>query len=397
MPTCQNPTAVYRAAIAMMVAILCAALSPLAVSVYDAVTTERHRESEGQHAEDGALQLFSEAITHIQREALFGGPNDREEIVAAALRAFLAERDPYSAFLTREEYKKFTEINEQSYAGVGLEIMKRRDGNVICYPLANGPAASAGIRAGDRLIAIDGIPAQAKALPSLVALAAGRPGTTVTVETERSSGDRVTFTLTRAAISATTISAVSYGSARVIRLSAFTPDTRQALEYLISNWHRSDPIIIDLRGCGGGDFHAAIDTAMLFLHKGETIVSLQERGGNRRYTSTINRQPPIQPVFLLQDGATASAAEVFIGALTENSRATSIGRTSAGKGTKQDIIELSGGAALFLTTGFTLTPQGKRFDGRGLEPMHPIAGDSSDTLAYLTKVRALSTDARPKK
>jgi carboxyl-terminal processing protease len=132
-----------------------------------------------------------------------------------------------------------------------------------------------------------------------------------------------------------------------------------------------------------------VDAAMLFLQKGQTIASLQERAGVHSYTSTISRQLPSQPVYLWQDGATASAAEIFIAALTENGRATSLGKTSAGKGTKQDIIELSGGAALFLTTGYLLTPRGRMFDGRGIEPMHAVDGDSADTNDYLDKVRAL--------
>ena len=395
MPARQDSRPVTRAAIVVLVAILCAGL--LAINFLGPTAADRQPGTWRRDMDDGALQLFSEAIAHIQREAMFGGPSDRQGIVAAALRAFLAERDPYSAFLTREEYKKFTQISAQSYAGIGLEIEKRRDGNIICYPLANGPAARAGIRSGDRLIAIDGIAARGKSLPALVALAAGQSGTRVTVQAERAGGTRVTFTLDRAAINATSISAVAYGSARVIKLSTFTPDTRQELQYLISSWRASEPIIIDLRACGGGDFHAAVDAAMLFLAKGETIVFVQERARTRTYVSTIDRPPPSRPVFLWQDGATASAAEVFIGALTENAHATSIGSTSAGKGTKQDIIALSDGAALFLTTGFMLTPRGKRFDGQGLEPMQPIAGDGSDTWAFLEQVRILSAAARPKK
>jgi carboxyl-terminal processing protease len=396
MPARQSPNPVDRATLAVLVAVFWLGPSPLA-DLSGAAPTDRQPGAWQRDADDGALQLFSEAITHIQRQAVFGGPSDRQGIVAAALRAFLAERDPYSAFLTREEYKKFTEINDPSYAGIGLEIEKRRDGSVVCYPLADGPAARAGIRAGDRLIAIDGIPARGKPLPSLVALAAGRRGTEVTVETERASGGRARFTLARTAISPPTLSTISYGAARVIRISTFTPDTRQALKFLISSWHRSDPIVIDLRSCGGGDFHAAVDAAMLFLRKGQTIVSVRGREGIRVYTSTIDRRPPSQLVFLWQDEATASAAEVFIGALTENARATSIGKTSAGKGTKQDIIELSGGAALFLTTGVMLTPEGKQFDGHGLEPMQPIAGDGAETRAYLEKVRALSAVANRKR
>jgi carboxyl-terminal processing protease len=94
---------------------------------------------------------------------------------------------------------------------------------------------------------------------------------------------------------------------------------------------------------------------MLFLDKGEPIITVADRSGTRSYTSTRERTPPAHRVFIWQDELTASAAEIFIAALTDNARGISIGRTSAGKGTRQDVIELNDGAALILTTGSLIT------------------------------------------
>jgi carboxyl-terminal processing protease len=94
-------------------------------------------------------------------------------------------------------------------------------------------------------------------------------------------------------------------------------------------------------------------------------------------------------VFLWQDEFTASAAEIFVAALTENVRGTSIGRTSAGKGTRQDIIELQDGAALLITTGYLITPRGVQFDGQGLAPMYPVKEGEHDTDAFFNKTAAL--------
>jgi carboxyl-terminal processing protease len=399
------------AIIAALVAAFCATTAPQANHVYHSTLVGLSQPGERGDSlfYDAALQPVAEAIAQIERKAVFlkPGSGDRQgtmaqtlngflhrgsdgpESVAEALNAFLATQDPYSVFLTRDEYEKFREIGERSYAGIGLEIEKRRDGEIISYPIIGGPAANAGIRAGDRLVAINGTATRGKSLPFLATLATGRPGTRVAVDIVTTTGATKHLTITRAEINTETISEYTQEGMRVIRLSLFTPSTRPELDYLLTNWRRTDPIIIDLRGCGGGDFHAAVDAAMLFLQKGQTIASLQERAGVHSYTSTISRQLPSQPVYLWQDGATASAAEIFIAALTENGRATSLGKTSAGKGTKQDIIELSGGAALFLTTGYLLTPRGRMFDGRGIEPMHAVDGDSADTNDYLDKVRAL--------
>ena len=121
---------------------------------------------------------------------------------------------------------------------------------------------------------------------------------------------------------------------------------------------------------------------MLFLRRGEPIVSVSRRAGTQRYASTIDGPAFAQRVFVWQDEHTASAAELFIGALTDNDRATSIGRTSAGKGSRQDIVPLRDGSALILTTGYLSTPHGLRFDGRGLTPQRPVAA-SADTSVYL--------------
>lgn len=125
---------------------------------------------------------------------------------------------------------------------------------------------------------------------------------------------------------------------------------------------------------------------MLFLKQSEPIISVSGRSGVRSYSATVARQPPAQHVFLWQDAFTASAAEIFIAALTENVRGTSIGRTTAGKGTRQDIIELQDGSALILTTGYLITPRGTQFEGKGLAPMHQVAESTNDTDAFLKKM-----------
>jgi len=187
--------------------------------------------------------------------------------------------------------------------------------------------------------------------------------------------------VTRARVDAPAVSESSIDGQRVIRLASFTPNTRSEVEFAVQRWDRNQPIVIDLRTCGGGDFYAAVDTAMLFLPKGAPVVTVRGREGARLYSSTLVKGPPRQAVFLWQDEATASAAEVFIGALTGNERAVSIGTVSAGKGSRQDIVELADGSALIMTTGYLLTPRGFAFNGHGLPPMRPLKADA-DTAAY---------------
>ncbi len=340
-----------------------------------------------------AIRRYAEAMSQIERRAVFSAPiGDLQDMVSSSLKVYLAQKDPYSDFLIREEYEKFKAAGSEHYAGIGLDIEKRRNGDIICYPLSNGPAALAGIKPGEQLLAFDGVPTQGKSLPALVALAVGKAGTPVVVELAGLSGTRRQVTVIRSNITAPAVSEYTFRSSRIIKLANFTPNTRQELDYLVSNWHKSDPIIIDLRGCGGGDFYAAVDSAMLFLKQGEPIISVSGRSGVRSYSATVARQPPAQRVFLWQDAFTASAAEIFIAALTENVRGTSIGRTTAGKGTRQDLIELQDGSALILTTGYLITPHGTQFEGKGLAPMHQVAESTNDTDAFFKKIAAQIKD-----
>src|SRR5262249_9647220 len=140
------------------------------------------------------------------------------------------------------------------------------------------------------------------------------------------------------------------GKPRVIGFGPFTRDTKGKLRRILRPWETNKPTIIYLRGNTGDDLHAAIDAAMLLLQKGKRIVSIETRKQPKNYDSNVGAANLSSPLYLWQDEATASAAEVFIAALTENDRAVSIGKTTFGKGTVQDIIELSDGSAMVLTT-----------------------------------------------
>lgn len=348
----------------------------------------------GSAPETAALRRYAEAIAQIARYASFVRADaEPGALMADTLKAYLARADTSSDFLTPREYAQLKRARLPGHAGVGLEIERTRDGTVVCLPLADGPAARSGIQAGDRLVSIDKLHATGKPLTTLAAAATGKAGTTLDIEIERG-GRRRALAIAREPLSARTVISGRYGALAVIRLLGFAPGTRQELAHLLSVRDAGRPLVLDLRGNAGGDLHAAIDTAALFLARGDPIVSVRSRAGIKPYTSTIAATAGLaaQRVLLWQDAGTASAAEVFIAALTENDRGLSIGARSFGKGTRQDIIELSDGSALVLTTGHLRTPRGTEFDGRGLDPGYPVAGRS--TAAYVDKTRELANFGR---
>lgn len=330
---------------------------------------------------DPALQLYAQALSLISTKAVFAR-GDPVQIVGETLGDYLSAQDPYSGFLTRDQYVAYLAVRNGHYSGIGADLERRHDGTTLFYPYPQGPAARAGIRSGEQLLAIDGQRVSGKPLALLAALATGQAGTQVRLQIADARGAVRELSVTRETLDAAPVSDYTVGDMRVLKITDFTSSTLSDVKATLSRWDRNVPVIIDLRDCGGGDFYTAVDTAMLFLTSGMPIVSVIQRGLTQTYTSTTAGLALAQPVFLWQSEHTASAAELFIGALTDNGRAISVGRTSAGKGSRQDILPLGDGSALVLTTGYLVTPQGVRFDGQGLAPQRPVV-DGATTTIYL--------------
>ena len=382
---------------ALLIAFLSGALVSLLIT---RVLTEHPRETPNTAKptfglDDKDILLYLEAITQIKQKASSLSPDvTRAQIVEKTLRSYLAQKDPCCDYLTREEYRRFKESLDESYVGIGMEVKQDRDGRIICLPQPESPAARAGITAGDQLKKIDRVPVDGKSLFAVAAIARGKPGTEVKFIIATKSGTEKPVRVTRSNVTLQSVSKRSVGRSPIIGVSHFTRDTSGKMRQALKSWERDIPIIIDLRGNGGGDLHAAIDSAMLFLKEGKKIVSVETRNGTMDYESKAAAVNLTTPVYLWQDEGTASAAEVFIAALTDNDRAVSIGKWTAGKGTQEEIIELSDGSALILATGILQTPRGSRYQGKGLKPTYELKDDPVDTMHYLIKVGELTGSKR---
>ena len=150
-------------------------------------------------------------------------------------------------------------------------------------------------------------------------------------------------------------------------------ETPQELQSILRQWPKNIPIVIDLRGNGGGDLFAAINSADLLLPKDTLISSIETTSKHIEYRASSPNLIEGQSIFVLQDKFTASAAEVFIAALTQNYRVQSIGERSFGKGVAQKFIPLSNGDTLLLTYGKIITPNGKSYHKTGLLPTSDLS------------------------
>lgn len=333
---------------------------------------------------------YLEAITRIRDIALFLSEDiTREQVVQGTLKAYLDDKDTFSAYLTQEEYSKFRESQAGRYVGIGMEIEKNRFGEIICFPYPESVAERAGIRHGDQLKSIDEIPVAGKSIFTIASLASGREGTSVDLVIKKKSGGDVRLSLIRSVVRFESISKRQVGKLSFLKILSFSSSAKARMVGFLSAWDENSPIVLDLRGNPGGDLDAAVDSAKLFLKRRENVYSIRGRNGIETFASSDDALSPAFPIILWQDETTASAAEIFIAALLENDKAISIGTKTFGKGTKQDIIRLSDGSALVLTTGYLQTPSGEEYDGIGLNPSFELVINNPKIVDYIAKTNAL--------
>lgn len=300
--------------------------------------------------------------------------------------------DPYSVYLAPAEARTFQDEVEGVFQGVGMEVGYKDNQLTIIAPLPGSPAAMAGLRSGDALLSIDGQDTSAMKLDQAVALIRGPQGSTVTL-TIRHSGatDTTTLTVKRQTIKVDSVrsrvEAVNGRTIGILSITSFAKDTgqlaRRQVQSLISQ--SVSGIIIDVRDNPGGYLDQAVAVTSIFVDEG-VVVSEVGRDG-RHDEQRVNGQAlwASQPMVVLVNGGTASAAEIVAGALQDHHRATVIGATTFGKGSVQDYQQLSDGSSLKLTVAKWLTPNGRSISEQGIQPDLAVAISTADQAQHLDR------------
>ena len=303
----------------------------------------------------------------------------------AAVKGIVAHLDPHSAFLDARQYDEMRAATTGSYSGVGIEVSADEGRVVVVTPIEGSPAARAGVRAGDVVLAVDGQPVTADRLEETIGRMRGALGTRVRLAVGRSGEpEPLLFTLERGEVHVHTVRAEplpgDYGYVRITQFSDSTPDDLvTALTGLMR--HGADPrlhalrgLVLDLRGNPGGVLESAVGVADTFLDDG-LIVRADGRSPEARFEMSATRGDALagQPLVVLVDAGSASGSEIVAGALRDHGRATLMGERTFGKGSVQTVIPLKDGQALKLTTSRYFTPSGSSIHERGLEPDIVIA------------------------
>jgi carboxyl-terminal processing protease len=323
------------------------------------------------------------------------------EFMYSGIDGMLSQLDPYTSFLDEAQSDELDEMTTGRYAGIGITISIFA-GEMYVTSVFEGQAADkAGLQVGDRIVAVNGAKVNSRSTEEVRKSIKGSAGSTVTLSVKKDGeGSVIRYTLIREEVRVTTVPYVGmFGSSGYVKLSSFGEHTAQELATAIrgllkqaEHEHISmNGIVIDLRGNPGGLLTAAVDVASLFVQKGSRIVSTRGRSeqSEQVYTTRIDPLVPSLPLVVIIDRDSASASEIFSGAVQELDRGIIVGESSFGKGLVQTVLPLPYDHVLKLTTAKYYTPSGRLIQKPHVRPKGNrkvlLNGDSCDsTKVYYT-------------
>ncbi len=336
-----------------------------------------------QYLQDVSFSLYWDLWDTIQKR-YYDFKNIKEvDMFYGSLAGMVAAlNDPYSVFLSPQVNEEFTDELSGKFEGIGAEIGIRKDQLTIIAPLPDSPAFRAGLKIGDKILAIDGIDTQGMALDKAVSLIRGEKGTKVklTIATARNNE------IKDVEIVRDTINIISVtweqkdNQTAYIKISYFNEDTFERFRQAVAEALKNNPknIILDLRGNPGGFLDTAVKIASYWVDNQPVVLE-------KLYDGSITPFPAVgKPVlkdkktYILINGGSASASEIIVGALQDYNLATVVGEQSFGKGSVQDLINFVDGSAVKLTVVKWLTPKSNAIDQVGITPDVVVEMTSDD-------------------
>lgn len=306
-----------------------------------------------------------------------------EPLVDEAIRATLKQLDPHSAYLSKEDMAKRKSRLSGKFAGVGISYIMHNDTLVVKSTMSNSPASRAGIMPFDRITDVDNRSIIGIEADSVSTLLRGEANSSLSLKVvRRGAHNTLTIKLKRDYIDSNAVSA-SYriGDVGYIAISSFSKPLANEVYEAYKALGDIESLIIDLRDNGGGALTAAIDLSSMFLNKGDIIASTEGKTRNEVYYKKQERINLSIPLVVVINENSASASELFSGAIQDHDRGVIVGRTSYGKGLVQRVIDLKDGSGMSITIARYKTPSGRIIQ----RPYEMGEGDKyrSDTLRYM--------------
>mgnify|MGYP006095735645 CR=1 FL=1 len=330
------------------------------------------------------IDLFGEVLEKIKKEHV--DEVDQIEIMDSAINGMLQSLDPYSAYMSPELFKSMQTDTKGEFGGLGIEIGMEAGVVKVIAPIEDTPASKAGIKSGDYIVRIDGEQVQGKSLMEAVKLMRGPIGTSIKLTIRRKNNKKaLDFNIKREIIEVRSVNSEIMGKKNKIgyvRLKSFNENSDSQFFEKIKNFEKKynpNGYIIDLRNNPGGLLTQAISITNFFLEDGE-IVSTKSRNKseNRKFFARSGDGANGKPIIVLINNGSASASEIFAGALKDHKRAIILGENSYGKGSVQSIIPLRNGGGIRLTISKYYLPSGKSISEVGVAPDIFVEEDAKD-------------------
>jgi len=296
---------------------------------------------------------------------------DDEKLVYGSIRGLLsALDDPYTRFVEPKAFEEMKIRMSGTYSGIGIYIGIKNNQLTVISPIEGTPAYKAKLKAGDKIMTIDGKSTKDMALEEAVSLIRGPEGTKVKLGVLRKDWkDPGEFEIVRAKIRIESLKAkILDSNIAYLKLNTFENlDAAREFEKALRKMKDAEGLIVDVRGNGGGLLQNAIDIGSMFVERG-MIVQTVDREGRREQIESTGRVLWRKPTVVLINEASASASEILAGALRDNQTATLVGSKTFGKASVQNVRRLNDGSALLVTIAKYLTPNGEDINKKGIAP-----------------------------
>jgi carboxyl-terminal processing protease len=331
---------------------------------------------------DANLEIFADVLQKVRASYVDGTNLTYHALVESALKGMVGSLDPHSEFLDVDDYQQLQDDTEGQFGGLGLNVMVRSNYVTVIAPMDGSPGFRAGILPGDMIVKVNGERMEKVPIDDVVKRLRGDPDTQVTVTIRRpSTGVEKDFTLTRAIIHMDMVKDINgkkefpLGENKIgyVRINEFGDKTGDELEAALQKLKGQGmkALVIDLRFNPGGLLDEAVEVCQKFLPRGQLVVTTE--GRNPSENSVLRAaghgdELKGEPIVVLVNLGSASAAEIVTGCLQDLHRAVILGEKTFGKGSVQSIFPLDDGSALKLTVAKYYTPSHKVIHEHGITP-----------------------------
>lgn len=340
------------------------------------------------------LQLFAKVLNLVQQYYI--EDVDTKKLIYGGIKGMLRELDPHTNFLPPDIFKEFESETSGEFGGLGIEITVQAGVLTVISPIEDTPAFKAGIKAGDKIVTINGESTKGLTLAEAAQKMKGSKGSKVILGIFREGFENPKdYAVVRGVVK---IKSVKYTDLdegyAYIRLTSFIEnsgrDMRKEIEKHTKKYKGVKGLILDLRKNPGGLLDQAVEIGNMFINKG-IIVTTMDRNKKEKKTVTANSEStlPNFPLIVLIDEYSASASEIVAGALQDHKRAVIMGQRSFGKGSVQSVVRLGDGSGLKLTVARYYTPSGRSIQAEGIVPDVAVENVNPEVLEKaLVKTKA---------